>query len=391
MFWNYLSLIQEISWADFLDISLTTLFLALGFHVLRSARTRAASVGVLFFAAVYFLARQIDLQLTTWLLQGIAAVLVVLLIVVFQPEIRRFLEQFPSALFLHRLRRDKFTPGVTELLVDALRQLSTDGRGALIILPGRDSLATHLSGGTKIDGLLSKALLLSIFDPNSPGHDGGLIVKENRIISFGVRLPLSEQLDKLRDRGTRHAAALGLAERTDAMILVVSEETSRISIAQQGELQPLTDLDQLARRIEQFLRQNAGEDNERGQPPSWLGWYGKDLGLALLCSLPLWLVLVPAAVVENITYQVPIIVQNIPDGFVFRKVEPQEVAVSLKGKRRDLFQLDSKKIEIRLDATLTRFGRKTFPITQTHLLLPPEIEITQISPADVKVSVGSVK
>ncbi|SHJ82388.1 TIGR00159 family protein [Malonomonas rubra DSM 5091] len=391
MFWDYLSLVREIRWDDSLDIGLATLFLALGFHVLRSARTRAASAGAIFFAAVYFLARQLDLQLTTWLLQGIAAVLVLLLIVIFQPEIRRFLEQFPSVLFFHRLRQEKVSPGFAQELAETLKQLSAESRGALIVLTGRDILDSHLSGGIKIDGLLSKALLLSIFDPNSPGHDGGLVVKDNRALSFGVRLPLSDQLEKLHDRGTRHAAALGLAERTDAMVLVVSEETSRLSIAYQGDLQVFTNFELLVKKIDQFLRQNSGEKSHGEERQSWLRWYGKDLSLALFCSLVLWLVLVPAAVVENITYQVPIVVQNIPDGFVFRKVEPHEVAVTLTGQRRDLFQLDSKKFEIRLDATLSRFGRKTFPITQAHLLLPPEIEINQIRPADVKVSVDKVK
>ena len=389
MFLDYLSLIREIRWDDSLDIGLATLFLALGFHVLRSARTRAASAGVIFFAAIYFLSRQLELQLTAWLLQGIAAVLVLLLIVVFQPEIRRFLEQFPSVLFFHRLRQEKVSPGFAQELAETLKQLSAESRGALIVLPGRDILDSHLSGGIKIDGLLSKALLLSIFDPNSPGHDGGLVVKDNRALSFGVRLPLSDQLEKLHDRGTRHAAALGLAERTDAMVLVVSEETSRLSIAYQGDLQVFTNFELLVKKIDQFLRQNSGEKSHGEERQSWLRWYGKDLSLALFCSLVLWLVLVPAAVVENITYQVPIVVQNIPDGFAFRKVEPHKVAVTLTGQRRDLFQLDSKKLEIRLDATLSRFGRKTFPINQAHLLLPPEIEIKQIRPSEVKVSVDN--
>lgn len=389
MFWNYLSLLQEIGWGDFLDLGLATFFLALVFHILRSTRTRAASIGVIFFAAVYFFARQIELQLTLWLLQGIAAVLVILLIVVFQPEIRRFLEQFPTTLFAHHLRQNKFTPGVTELLVDALNQLSADGRGALIILTGHTPLLLHLSGGTEIDGLLSKALILSIFDPNSPGHDGGLVINEDRISSFGTRLPLSEQHDKLRDRGTRHAAALGLSERTDAMILVVSEETSRISIAQHGDLHAVTDIADLSAAIETFLKQNAGEDSDQTQ--TWLSWYGRDLGLAFLCSLVLWLVLVPASVIDTLNYQVPVVVQNIPDGFTFRKAEPQQVEVTLTGKRRDLFQLDSKKLEIRFDATLARFGRKTFPVTPALLLLPPEIEITKMTPNEIKISVDSVK
>ncbi len=387
MFWNYLSLLLEIGWDDFLDIGLTMLLLALGIHVLRSARARAVSLGLIFFVCIFFFARHFELQLTTWLLQGIAAVLVVLLIVIFQAEIRRFLEQFPTRFFLGRPSGHEAAPEISELLTDALWQLSADGRGALLILPGRDLLESHLTGGVPLDGQLSKPLVLSIFDPNSPGHDGAVVVKGSRVASFGSRLPLSEQLDKLQERGTRHAAALGLAERSDALVLVVSEETSRISLAEHGDLRALSNPEELREKIDQFLAQHAVEKNGALQPFGWFSWYGKDLLFALPIALVLWLILVPAAVIDNLSYQVPIVVQNIPDGYRFSEVVPADISVVLKGARRDLFQIKRKELEIRLDGTLTRFGRKTFPITKAHLLLPPEVEIVQISPEEVQVLV----
>ena len=236
MLWNYLTLLQELQWDDILDIVFASILIGIGIHVLRSSRTRAVSIGLLFFAGIFITATQLELTLTTWMLQGIAAVFVLIVVVVYQTEIRRFLEQLPHKIILHKIQKRKFHSGVTDILSEAIALLSAEGHGALIILPGRDPLEDVITGGIKLNGHLSKALILSIFDPNSLGHDGASIVIDDRVELFGVRLPLSDQVDQLHDRGTRHAAALGLSEQTDALVLVVSEETSRVSVAIRGIL-----------------------------------------------------------------------------------------------------------------------------------------------------------
>lgn len=390
MLLNYLKLLTEFGFSDVLDIGLATLFLALAIHVLRSARARAVSSGLIAFIAVFFFARHFKLQVTTWILQGIAAVIVLLLIIVFQSEIRRFLERFPAKLILKRKSLSQNSQEIAEVLTEALVHLSVEGRGALVVIPGQDPLDAYLSGGTILKGLLSKSIILSIFDPNSPGHDGAVLIHGPFVESFGLRLPLSEQHHKLHDRGTRHAAALGLTEHSDALVVAVSEETSRISYAAQGELHTLESPGMIAGHILDFLKIHNDEEGEPARRPGWFAWYFKDLMLALLCAILLWLFIVPAAVVEKRTYRVPVVVQNIPDTFSLSQVTPREVEITLTGARRNLFQIKSQDLMIRLDGTLTRFGRKTYPISKSLLLLPPDVEILQISPEEVELLVEPI-
>lgn len=387
MLWNYLTLLQELQWDDILDIVFASILIGIGIHVLRSSRTRAVSIGLLFFAGIFITATQLELKLTTWMLQGIAAVFVLIVVVVYQTEIRRFLEQLPQKILLHKIQKREFHSGVTDILSEAIALLSAEGRGALIVLPGRISLEGVITGGIKLNGHLSKALILSIFDPNSPGHDGAVIVIDDRIELFGARLPLSDQIEQLHDRGTRHAAALGLSERVDALILVVSEETSKVSVAVGGVLRAISEPAEITRLIDKHLKDIAG-NSEDNAPLAKVSWgYSFDVLSAVLIAITLWLILVPGSVVGNITYDVPIEVQNIPEGFDFIEVVPSSVAVTLTGERRHLFQISSRQLGVRLDGTLTRFGRQTFPINSTHLLLPPAVEIDNIDPKEVRVRV----
>lgn len=391
MIWDYLQLFQEIRWGDILDIGFATLLLSIGIHVLRSSRTRAVSVGIIFFVGIFFAANRLQLKLTSWMLQGLAAVFVLILVVVYQEEIRRFLEKFPNQLFLGKIKKREFYAEVPELLIEVLKELSASNRGALIILPGRESIEGLVSGGVFLDGKLSKELLLSIFDPNSPGHDGALIVRDDRVSHFGVHLPLSEQLEQLRDRGTRHAAALGLSEQSDALVLVASEETARVSIAEQGQLQLASENEDLGKRLNDFLQRLAGEKKESKPLGRLFGSYSLDVTIGLVTALLFWLVLVPGSVVVDRVIELPIRVQNIPEGYRFIEVVPPTVKVTLAGERRALFLLNERNLEIRLDGTLTRFGRKTFTINKSLLLLPETIDTLRIEPEEVRVQVEQLK
>ncbi len=141
-----------------------------------------------------------------------------------------------------------------EILVRTLTDLARDRIGALVAVRGNDMMVRHLEGGQECNGKLSEALLKSLFDAHSIGHDGAVVVKENRISQFSVQLPLSKNMKKLGNRGTRHAAALGLSELCDALCVVVSEERGTISVARNGELTEVSDPKQLAMILEGFYR-----------------------------------------------------------------------------------------------------------------------------------------
>jgi uncharacterized protein (TIGR00159 family) len=387
MIWNYLTLLKEIRWGDLLDIGLASSIIWFGFHALRTGRTRRIGIGLLLYSAIMLTANQLALKLTVWILQGITAVIILIVVVVYQNELRRLLEKFPASIFYRSRMSHAESSGLADFLLDVLCALSHEKTGALIVLPGDAPLDGVVTSGTRLDGRLSKALLLSIFDPNSPGHDGALILWGNQVERFGSRLPLSDQDAQLKDRGTRHAAALGLAEQTDALVLVVSEETGGISVAREGRLQPFPVSESLHHEIETFQERHSTPVEKAGRLRSLTLRAGLEWMAAVIVAAVLWLVLVPGSVIQTATYEIAVEVQNIPEEFALASVTPSKIAVTLTGEKRSLFKINPDELLIRLDGTLTRFGRQTYPITSAHILLPPHVEIADLAPEQVRVLV----
>ncbi|MDE2490958.1 MAG: diadenylate cyclase [Elusimicrobia bacterium] len=244
---------KPIGVADVLDMMLVgSLIYAL---LLWFKRTRAAFValGLLLLAVVYTIAFLSGMYMTVRIFQGFFAVFIVAVIVIFQEEIRSVFERIAVWSLSGGRLKTAPTNRQSEILVRTLGDLARDRIGALVVIRGLDPLDRHLSSGWDLDGELSEALIKSIFDSHSLGHDGAFVVEGGRVSRFGVKLPLSKDLAKVTNLGTRHSAALGLSERTDALCLVVSEEHGSIMAAQRGELTKIADLEELQDVIEAFL------------------------------------------------------------------------------------------------------------------------------------------
>ena len=259
--------------------------------------------------------------------------------------------------------------------------------GALIILPGEIALESLITDGFSLNGQVSRPLMLSLFDPGSPGHDGAVVIRGDRVERFGSRLPLTERDEPLNQKGTRHAAALGLAEKCDALVLVVSEESGNISVAHEGQLARMIDRAELVRALDEF---SGGLEAKISHRTAWRSWLR--LVLRMLVSVMItaifWVFLVPGSAVVTSVFEVPIDVQNIPQGFTLDLVTPHMAEVSLTAERRELFKLKKEDLVISLDGTLTGLGRQTYPLNSSQLVLPPDIDVEKISPATVKVLVN---
>jgi len=245
--------IKPIVVSDVLDILLVgTLVYGL---LLWFKHTKAAFValGLLLLAAVYTIAYLAGMYMTVRLFQGFFAVFIVAVIVIFQEEIRSAFERLAVWSLTGGVFKSAPTHRQVEILCSSLGDLARDHIGALVVLRGLDPLDRHISGGWDLNGDLSEALIKSIFDSHSLGHDGAFIVEEGRVSRFGAQLPLSKDFSKITNLGTRHSAALGLVERTDALCLVVSEEHGTLCVAQQGDLATVENLEDLQDIIEIFL------------------------------------------------------------------------------------------------------------------------------------------
>ncbi|MDH3214213.1 MAG: DNA integrity scanning protein DisA nucleotide-binding domain protein, partial [Myxococcales bacterium] len=220
--------------AELVDLAVVWIMVWAVIAWLRTAPARLALAGLGILVAVYLVASQLGLVLTTWILQSFAAVAVLVAVVVFQEDLRRLFEQI--AAFGLRRRLPQTGPDTVDTLARTIANLAEHRRGALLVIPGREPVDRHVEGGLALDARITEPLLLSLFDPHSAGHDGAVIVVGDRLTRFAVHLPLSTDHAQLGQRGTRHAAALGLAERTDALCLAVSEERGTVSVASDGHL-----------------------------------------------------------------------------------------------------------------------------------------------------------
>ncbi|KIX84634.1 diadenylate cyclase CdaA [Thermus filiformis] len=224
-----------MTWRDGLDILLVALLLYSLWRLLADTRAVNLVRGLLVFLLVWFLAGLLGLRTLSWILGNAATLGAFALVVVFQPELRGLLERLGRG----QPRQERWP--YLELL-RAVRRLAERGHGALIALERRTPLGDFAATGEVLEARLSSRLLETLFFPGTPLHDGGVILREGRVLAAGCVFPLSE---KEVDLGTRHRAALGLSEVSDALVIVVSEERGTVRVAEGGRLSPPLDLEAL--------------------------------------------------------------------------------------------------------------------------------------------------
>ncbi len=236
---------------------------------MKETRTWAILKGVLALALFIILAEIFELNTILYIVEHSLDVIVLALIVVFQPELRSTLERIGKGRMISTIFAGKRNPsdeGFTEVVEDELIKASYSlgqaRTGALIVIEREDNLDDYIKTGIKVDATISSPLLINIFEHNTPLHDGAVIIRGNRAVSATCYLPLSASNSISKSFGTRHRAALGLAEVSDAVIIVVSEETGHVSVAEQGELKDNLKVDEL-RQILDTLLENSEDTGSR--------------------------------------------------------------------------------------------------------------------------------
>jgi len=209
--------------------------------------TRAVQLvkGLLFLVAATFASEVFNLHTLNWILEGTLTLGVIALIIVFQPELRRGLEYIGRSKFIKKqfgeINKDR-AKQITSSIIRAVDFFSTNKIGALIVMEREISLTDIIESGTKLDAEISEELLGAIFYDGAPLHDGAMIVRGDRILAAGCVLPLTQNRTLGKDLGTRHRAGLGITEHSDAIVLIISEETGIISLAADGKLSRFLDL-----------------------------------------------------------------------------------------------------------------------------------------------------
>ena len=265
------TILQNVGWVEILDVAVVALIIYQVLKLFRGTRAIQLLFGVLVLVLVGLVSVALHLLLLSWLFVNAAPFVVIAVIVLFQPELRRALDQMGRLGHLGR-PLSAFHAGVlNKSMLEAVRaaeRLSARKTGALIAFEREVGLEDYAATGVRINGELSAEFLQQIFFPNSPLHDGAVIIRGNRVLAAGCLLPLPED-GTIRERlGTRHRAAIGLSLASDATVLVVSEETGGISLVENGKILRNLDADTLRKR----LTSSDGDVRANGTRPllSWL-------------------------------------------------------------------------------------------------------------------------
>jgi uncharacterized protein (TIGR00159 family) len=249
---NFIPLISIKEVFDLLFVSGAIYFVL---FFIKQSRSYVLTYAVGFLISFVLLVQIFQLNLARQLIQMFTPLILFIFVVVFQRELRQLFDwiYISTRRVAHGGGRAKLSDDVSFAIMKAVQEMADKKIGALIVLPGELPLEGVVQGGFALDGRVSSPLLLSIFDVTSPGHDGAVIIDNNRVKKFGVHLPLAENYLAINKAGTRHRAAVGVTEKSDSLAIVVSEERGEISVAEHGQLEKITEGHVLEEQISRFI------------------------------------------------------------------------------------------------------------------------------------------
>ena len=266
---KYIPLKIEI--ADIVEI----IILALVFYeiMLWIRKTKAWIIfkGIAIILVFTLIASVFNLNTILWIVNQTFSVGIIALVILFQPELRKALEQIGQKNFLSDIISidagkkvsERFSDKTINELVKAAYELGRTKTGALIVIEQKNSLQEYVRTGIDVDAIITSQLLINIFEHNTPLHDGAVIVKGNRVVSATCYLPLSDNMELSKDLGTRHRAGVGISEVTDSLTVIVSEETGKISVAYEGGLKRNLDADSLRTYLQKILNKDVEESKPK--------------------------------------------------------------------------------------------------------------------------------
>ena len=246
-----------LTWWDVLDVAIVSVAIYEILKAIRGTRAVQMAVGTAFLALMFYVARWGHLQTVDWLIRNLLGYVVFAAIVLFQADIRRALAHFGRAPFFRYFLTQEGAEETIEEIAVAASQLSVQRVGAIIVVERQIGLRNYIEAGLPLDAMLTYDLLVSIFQPKSPLHDGAVIIQNDRVAAAACFLPLTVNPQLARSLGTRHRAAIGLTEENDSVAVIVSEETGRISIALDGHIEGPFDADQLKARMRKLITSNS--------------------------------------------------------------------------------------------------------------------------------------
>ena len=378
---------QFLSWRAILDIFLITAGLFFLYQTLLRLGTWKIVAGILVATAIFLLASFMDLKGIEWIFSNISPVAVIALIVLFQPELRKILEQTAS---VKRSEPRDLDEKLSRLVVDALQKLAEQRRGAIIVFPGKEPIQEWLSGGFLLDAKPSIPLIMSIFDPNSPGHDGALIITNGKFSRFGVRLPVSQRSKLPEEYGTRHYAAMGLVEKSDALVFVVSEERGVLSIFHKGRMRQMGDGEEMVKAISSHWKDMTSFpvvfQKEKARWPVFIQIFA-----SLVLAVFFWstLVVSQGEIMEKVV-TVPVEYTASSPNLTLVGDKAEEVRLHLSGPKSALDSINPSHTSVKINLSKALPGKQSFIITRENINLPKDIHLLDAVPSSFELTLSKI-
>ena len=372
----------SFKWQDVADILVISFLVHRLFLLFRGTTALQIMLGLLFLWLCHAVAQAAGLVLTSWFFQGVGAVALLVIVVVFRNEIREVLIQTnPVRLFLGR----PYEPQTLDLqaIERATLELAKSGTGALLVFRQRDSLREHLREGVALGGIFSPQIVASIFAKQSPLHDGAAVIRGDRIQLVGAYLPLTRGEGFPQHFGTRHRAAIGLSEVSDAVILVVSEERSEVSVVHKGKVELIKKPSQLQNSLERHLIGTAPEAQPRSRRREVLSQVGGLLVTFLLVSTFWGIYSGKQLSLINITTAVDF--RNIPESIELRRSSAEKVEIQITGKRRLVGVLKPEQVGAFIDLKDIEAGYHRLDLNADNVELPLGMEVVRITPSVIRL------
>ena len=380
----------ELAWQDIIDILFMTVVAYKLYTWFQGTRAFKAFLGLMALGILYLVARAFGLFLTTRVFQILWQVFVILLIVLFQSEIREVLEKVNPTKFLPDRR---FLPGskYIQTIVEATFRLARQNLGALIVLERNDRVDRMMKEGVPLDGAISPEILTSIFQKSSPVHDGAAIIRRGRLSVVGSYLPLTEKEGLPQSFGTRHRAAIGLTERCDALGVVVSEESQAVSLAQSGKIENYPDPAGLKEALQQEMGvRQRDEKTLLGTLREWVTHRWRTKAIAFGVVMLAWVLFVGRQPVD-IGLTTSLKYRHIPEGLRVTGGAPEEVFIKVEGPGGQIRDLRSRDISVIVDLSKTTAGENTIEISKGSVETPFGTRISLIRPSKITVTLERVE
>jgi len=377
------TLIHNLRWQDIADILVITALFSWGYSWMRRTIAVQISFGLVILVVGTWVSNHFGLILTSYLLSAVSAIATMVLVVVFQREIRRGLSQVSPLRWIRNWHRRQWPVGPSAVIAEAAFTLAATGKGALVVIPRLDWIGDYVSGATPIDAQLSSGLIEAVFTATAPLHDGAIVISDDRVAQAGAILPLAAETGDAR-HGTRHRAALGLANISDAVVVCVSEERRTVTVAHEGQLVVMGNETELCDTLDRLCASRRVKAQKGGAQRRfrWLA-YAPAYLLIFTGVVIAWAVIVSGRSRE-VGRVIPLEIRGVTDSLRFDPPRTTSVVVQLRGSGRELDLIVPDSLEAFIDVSGSASGSRVFKV-QTRA--PAGVEIVSTVPSSISLQI----